>query len=84
MYRNLVAPPFSATLLTLFAQVAPLGLRATLQTCLVVFVIFMQGLALGVVRIFVPDIREQAFRNVIAIQWAVGAFALIVWAITPE
>ncbi|KAJ0329938.1 hypothetical protein COL5a_003767 [Colletotrichum fioriniae] len=43
-----------------------------------------EGLALGVIRIFVPDIREQAFRTVIAIQWAVGGLAVITWAVAPE
>ncbi|KAF9876646.1 maltose permease MAL61 [Colletotrichum karsti] len=73
-----------ATATTYISEVAPLKLRAPLQTCLVVFVLLTQGLALGVVRIFVPDIREQAFRTVIAIQWAVGGLAVIAWAIAPE
>ncbi|KAF0321837.1 hypothetical protein GQ607_010971 [Colletotrichum asianum] len=59
-------------------------LRAPLQTGLVVFVIFSQGLALAMVRLFVPDIREQAFRTVIAIQWGVGGLALLAWAAAPE
>lgn len=65
-------------------QVSPLKLRAPLQTCFVIFVLLTQGLALGVIRIFVPDIREQAFRTVIAIQWAVGGLAVITWAVAPE
>lgn len=44
----------------------------------------MQGLALGVVRIFVPNVHEQAFRNVFATQWAVGGVALICFALIPE
>ncbi|KAJ0340955.1 hypothetical protein KNSL1_011324 [Colletotrichum chrysophilum] len=50
----------------------------------IVFVIFSQGLALAMVRLFVPDIREQAFRTVIAIQWGVGGLALLAWAAAPE
>jgi hypothetical protein len=44
----------------------------------------MQGLALGIVRIFVPNIKEQAFRNVFAIQWAVGGVLVIAFALAPE
>jgi hypothetical protein len=44
----------------------------------------MQGLALGIIRIFVPDIKEQAFRTVFAIQWPVGALVIIAFAIAPE
>ncbi|KAF3799336.1 Maltose permease MAL61 [Colletotrichum gloeosporioides] len=73
-----------ATATTYISEVAPLKLRAPLQTGLVVFVIFSQGLALAMVRLFVPDIREQAFRTVIAIQWGVGGLALLAWAAAPE
>ncbi|KAL5001147.1 major facilitator superfamily domain-containing protein [Aspergillus recurvatus] len=55
---------------TYASEVAPFKLRVPIQTTLVVFIIFMQGLAMGVVRIFVPNTDEQAFRNVFAIQWA--------------
>ncbi|KAK1624095.1 hypothetical protein BDP81DRAFT_502491 [Colletotrichum phormii] len=73
-----------ATATTYIGEVSPLKLRPPLQTCFVVFVLLTQGLALGVIRIFVPDIREQAFRTVIAIQWAVGGLAVITWAVAPE
>ncbi|KAK1512475.1 maltose permease MAL61 [Colletotrichum costaricense] len=73
-----------ATATTYIGEVSPLKLRAPLQTCFVIFVLLTQGLALGVIRIFVPDIREQAFRTVIAIQWAVGGLAVITWAVAPE
>jgi hypothetical protein len=32
----------------------------------------------------VPNIQEQAFRNVFAIQWAVGGIAVMAFALTPE
>jgi hypothetical protein len=44
----------------------------------------MQGLALGVIRIFVPNIAEKAFRTVFAIQWAVGGLAIVAFILTPE
>jgi hypothetical protein len=44
----------------------------------------MQGLALGIVRILVPDVRERAFRIAFAIQWAVGIASLVAWAAAPE
>lgn len=65
-------------------QVAPLKLRSPIQTALVLFIVFMQGLALGVVRIFVPNMDEQAFRNVFAIQWAVGGTFAIACFLAPE
>ncbi|KAF7525200.1 hypothetical protein G7054_g11166 [Neopestalotiopsis clavispora] len=65
-------------------QIAPPSLRAPLQTGLVVFVLFTQGAALGVVRSFVPDIDDSSFRMVFAIQWIVGGISLVAWAVAPE
>ena len=48
------------------------------------FILLMQALALGVVRIFVPNTEPIAFRTVFAIQWAVGGFATLAWALVPE
>jgi hypothetical protein len=50
----------------------------------VLFIVFMQGVALGVVRIFVPNMDEKAFRNVFAIQWAVGGIFAIACLLAPE
>ncbi|OJJ60889.1 hypothetical protein ASPSYDRAFT_29409 [Aspergillus sydowii CBS 593.65] len=69
---------------TYASEVAPLKLRSPIQTALVLFIVFMQGLALGVVRIFVPNMDEQAFRNVFAIQWAVGGVFAIACFLAPE
>ncbi|KAF4629180.1 hypothetical protein G7Y89_g8966 [Cudoniella acicularis] len=66
------------------SEVAPQRLRAVVQASLVMFTVLMQGAALGIIRIFVPNIKEQAFRNVIAIQWPVGALAMIAFAFVPE
>ncbi|KAL3464430.1 general substrate transporter [Aspergillus heterothallicus] len=66
------------------SEVAPMKLRVPIQTTLVLFIVFMQGLALGVVRIFVPNMDEQAFRNVFAIQWAVAGIFTIVCLLAPE
>jgi hypothetical protein len=59
-------------------------LRAPLQSCLIIFIVTIQGLALGIVRILVPDVRERAFRIAFAIQWVVGGLALVAWATAPE
>ncbi|KAF7550516.1 hypothetical protein G7Z17_g5674 [Cylindrodendrum hubeiense] len=69
---------------TYIGDVVPLKLCAPIQTGLVLFIIFMQDLALGIVRIFVPIVEESAFRNVIAIQWAVGGLSAVAWAVVPE
>ncbi|KAL4969526.1 MFS-type transporter fmqE [Aspergillus stella-maris] len=69
---------------TYASEVAPLKLRNPIQTALVLFIVFMQGLALGIVRIFVPYTDEQAFRNVFAIQWAVGGIFAIACFLAPE
>ncbi|KAL3477573.1 general substrate transporter [Aspergillus californicus] len=66
------------------SEVAPLKLRTPIQTALVLFIVFMQGLAMGIVRIFVPYTDEQAFRNVFAIQWAVGGIFTIACLLAPE
>jgi hypothetical protein len=44
----------------------------------------MQGVALGIVRSFVPNVAEQAFRDVFAIQWAVGFLLVLAFIVTPE
>jgi hypothetical protein len=44
----------------------------------------MQGVALGIIRSFVPNVAQQAFRNVFAIQWAVGFILILAFAVTPE
>lgn len=44
----------------------------------------MLGLGLGIVRIFVPNVSQQAFRTVFGIQWVVGGIAVIAFALTPE
>tara|TARA_B100001146_G_C15821866_1_gene281276 strand:- start:286 stop:420 length:135 start_codon:yes stop_codon:yes gene_type:complete len=44
----------------------------------------MQGVALGIIRIFVPNIHPVAFRHVFAIQWAFGGLMMIAFALTPE
>ncbi len=51
---------------------------------MVLFTVFMQGVALGIVRVYVPDIEPQAFRTVFAIQWAVGLTVVIAFAVAPE
>lgn len=65
-------------------QIAPLRLRAPIQTWLVAFVIMTQAVCLGVIRAYVPVINESAFRFVFALQWAVGGIAVIAWAFAPE
>ncbi|KAJ5917173.1 hypothetical protein N7466_010727 [Penicillium verhagenii] len=66
------------------SEVAPLKLRGPIQASLVLFVVFMQGLGLGIVRIFVPYTDEQAFRNVFAVQWGVGFIALVAFSLAPD
>ena len=46
--------------------------------------VLMQCLSLGIVRIFVPHLDQQAFRNVFAIQWGPGALMLIAFLLAPE
>lgn len=73
-----------ATGTTYASEVAPLKLRALVQQGIVLFTVFMFGLALGIVRIFVPNVQASAFRTVFAIQWAVGGLATIAWLLVPE
>lgn len=54
------------------------------QQALVIFILIMQALAMGVIRIFVPDVSEHSFRTVFAIQWGVGALVAIAFALAPE
>lgn len=59
-------------------------LRSPVQMAIVLATVFMQGVALGIIRSFVPDIDPTAFRIVFAIQWAFGILVTAAFAITPE
>ena len=69
---------------TYASEIAPIKLRAPIQQTIILFTVFMFGLALGIVRIFVPHIQPSAFRTVFAIQWAVGCIATISYLLVPE
>ncbi|KAK5108279.1 hypothetical protein LTR62_008594 [Meristemomyces frigidus] len=73
-----------ATATSYASEIAPQKLRRTVQSALVLFTIFMQGVALGIIRIFVPNIEPVAFRTVFAIQWAVGGLLIVAFALAPE
>ncbi len=55
-----------------------------MQSGLVLFTVLFQGVALGIVRTFVPNVAESAFRIVFAAQWAVGGLLILAFAVTPE
>jgi hypothetical protein len=48
------------------------------------FIISMQTIGLGVVRAFVPDLAQHAFRIVLALQWLVGVLPIIAFSLSPE
>ncbi|KAH7389117.1 general substrate transporter [Cadophora sp. MPI-SDFR-AT-0126] len=73
-----------ATATSYASEVAPIKLRAPIQSGLVLFTVFMQGVALGIIRTFVPNIHPIAFRHVFAIQWAFGGLLMIVFALTQS
>ncbi|KAJ5108302.1 hypothetical protein N7456_004977 [Penicillium angulare] len=70
--------------MTYASEVVPPRLVPLIQKCLVIFILFMQGLAMGVIRIFVPDTSEHAFRTVFAIQFGVAALVFIAYSLAPE
>jgi MFS family permease len=70
--------------MTYASEVVPPKLVPAVQQAMVVFILIMQAVAMGVIRVFVPDIAEKAFRTVFAIQWAVGGLVTIAYAIAPE
>ncbi|KAH6884221.1 general substrate transporter [Thelonectria olida] len=69
---------------TYASEIAPLKLRAPIQQGIVLFTVTMFAIALGVVRIFVPEIGESAFRTVFAVQWAVGGLTTLLFLLVPE
>lgn len=73
-----------ATGTTYASEISPLRLRGPIQSAIILFFVFMLGAGLGVIRAFVPDIREQAFRIVFAIQWVVGGISTVAFAFAPE
>ncbi|CAI7644255.1 unnamed protein product [Penicillium bialowiezense] len=70
--------------MTYATEVVPPSLVPVVQQAMVVFILIMQAVAMGVIRIFVPDMAEKAFRTVFAIQWAVGGLVTIAYALAPE
>jgi MFS family permease len=70
--------------MTYASEVVPPMLVPAVQQALVVFILIMQALAMGIIRIFVTDMSEQAFRTVFAIQWGVGGLVAIAFTIAPE
>ena len=46
-------------------HISPAKLRVPLQTVILVSIIFVQSVAFGVVRSFVPDLREIVFWKVV-------------------
>ncbi|PSR80306.1 general substrate transporter [Coniella lustricola] len=69
---------------TYASEMAPLKLRAPIQQAIVLCTVIMYAVGLGIVRVFVPDISEHAFRIVFAIQWVVGGLATIAFVLIPE
>ncbi|KAJ5630819.1 MFS general substrate transporter [Penicillium longicatenatum] len=70
--------------MTYASEVAPLRLKGVFQQGLVLFYVFMMAVGLAVIRIYVPQMAPQAFRNVFAIQWAVAGINALAFAATPE
>ncbi|KAJ5727086.1 hypothetical protein N7493_004906 [Penicillium malachiteum] len=69
---------------TYASEVVPARLIPAVQKGLVMFILFMQGVAMGVIRSFVPNMAESAFRNVFAIQFGVAGLTIIAYALAPE
>jgi MFS family permease len=70
--------------MTYASEVVPVKLVPAVQQAMVVFILIMQAVAMGVIRIFVPNVAEEAFRTGFAIQWAVGGLVTIAYALAPE
>lgn len=73
-----------ATGTTYASEVVPPRLVPAIQKGLVIFILFMQGVAMGIIRVFVPQMAERAFRIVFAIQFAVAGLVIIAYALAPE
>ncbi|KAH8600727.1 general substrate transporter [Bisporella sp. PMI_857] len=73
-----------ATATSYASEISPLRIRGVVQSSLVLFTVLMQGMALGVIRAFVPNIAESSFRIVLALQWAVGGILMLAFALVPE
>lgn len=69
---------------TYASEIVSPRLVSPVQHALVIFILIMQALAMGVIRIFVPDVSEHSFRTVFAIQWGVGGLVAIAFALAPE
>lgn len=73
-----------ATGTTYASEIVSPRLVPPVQQALVIFILIMQALAMGVIRVFVPDMSQHSFRTVFAIQWGVGGLVAIAFALAPE
>lgn len=69
---------------TYASEVVPPRLVPAVQKGIVIFILFMQGVAMGIIRVFVPNMAEHAFRTVFAIQFGVAALVIIAYTLAPE
>ncbi|KAL2784703.1 general substrate transporter [Aspergillus keveii] len=66
------------------SEIVPPRLAPVVQQAMVVFILVMQGVAMGVIRVFVPDMAPSAFRTVLGIQWGVGGLVALAFLFAPE
>ncbi|KAJ6017044.1 hypothetical protein N7451_000423 [Penicillium sp. IBT 35674x] len=73
-----------STGMTYASEVVPPKLVPAVQQGFVVFILIMQAVAMGIIRVFVTDMTEKAFRTVFAIQFGVGGLVTVAFLIAPE
>lgn len=84
MVNGLAIGCLFATATSWASEISPVRLRGPVQSAIVLFMVLMQAIGLVVIRVYVTDLREQAFRTVFAVQWTWPAITALAFAFMPE
>ncbi|KAL5329517.1 hypothetical protein ACEPPN_003031 [Leptodophora sp. 'Broadleaf-Isolate-01'] len=69
---------------TYVSEIAPVRLRGPMQSSLILFQGLMLMTGLGIISTFLPDISENSFRKVFALQWVWSGLILVIFSFLPE
>jgi MFS family permease len=84
MVNGLAIGCLFATATSWASEISPVRLRGPIQSGIVLFMVFTQAIGLVIIRVYVSQLDEKAFRITFAVQWAWPAATALLFAIMPE
>ncbi|KAF2222564.1 hypothetical protein BDZ85DRAFT_313551 [Elsinoe ampelina] len=84
MINGLAIGSILAVATTWASEIAPLRLRAPIQSAIVLFTVLMQAMGLVAIRMHVTILEPYAFRTVFAIQWVFCGLTGLLFFLVPE